>query len=392
MEINFDFTIFVHLAAVVLGIVSSAIILFYGFKTHPVNQPLAIGQLSISLGVFVSFSLVSKLIVHWPFLYRTGHIFALIFVPMPYLYTVFYTRKRLWRWYDLLHALPLLIFLVDYWDVLSMSTAQKLLIIQQEVNDLDVLGKFKQSKFFGPGFHQESRTVLFSAYWVAQVVVLVKWTRSQPSLMLQNKVWRNWMMLFLGCQFFIWFPFYLSIFWLDKFTTYQIVNSFSVIWLMVSSLSLFFFPSLIYGKASEVPADSIKEAKVLRKTQISDGEEKKLEEVMRRIDSEMEGNRFFLIQGYSINDFSKDIHIPVYQISKSINHFRGMSFIDFINQKRIQYCIQKFDSGEWSTYKVEAIAFECGFNSRNSFTIAFKKIQGILPSNYRQKMIDNSSL
>jgi AraC-like DNA-binding protein len=322
-------------------------------------------------------------------MYRLGNVFVLIFIPMPYLYTVFYTRKRLWRWYDLLHALPLLFFLVDYWDVLSMSSAQKLRIVQQEINDLDVLGKFKQSKFIGPGFHQEFRTVLFSAYWAAQVVVLVKWIRSQPSLTHQSQVWKNWMMVFLGCQFLMWFPFYLSIFWLDQLTTYQIVNSFSVIWLMVLSLSLFFFPSLIYGKASEVPADSIKEAKVLKKVQLTSEEEKKLEEVMRSIELEMDGNRFFLIQGYSINDFSKDIHFPVYQISKSINHFRRMSFIDFINQKRIQYCIQKFDNGDWSTYKVEAIAFECGFNSRNSFTIAFKKFQGILPSDYRQKNKDN---
>jgi len=391
MEIPFDLLTLVHLAAVVLGIVSAAIILFYGFKTHPVNQPLGIGQLSISLGVFVSFSLVSKLIVHWPFLYRTGNIFALIFVPMPYLYTVFYTRKRLWRWHDLLHALPLLIFLVDYWNVLSMSSAQKLILIQQEINDLDVLGAFRQSKFFGPGFHQEFRTVLFSAYWVAQVVVLVKWGRSHPSLTPQSKVWRNWMMVFLGCQFFIWFPFYLSIFWLDKLTTYQIVNSFSVIWLMVLSLSLFFFPSLLYGKASEVPDDAIKETKVLKKVQLTDGEVKKLEELMRRIESEMDGNRFFLIHGYGINDFSKDIHIPVYQISKSINHFRGVGFVDYINQKRIQYCIQKFDRGEWATYKVEAIAHDCGFSSRNSFTIAFKKLQGVLPSHYRQKISDTAS-
>jgi hypothetical protein len=94
MEIRFDFITFVHLAAVVLGIVSSVIILFFGFKTHPHNQPLGIGQLSISFAVFVGFSLISKLIVYWPFLYRTGNIFALIFIPMSYLYTVFYTRKR----------------------------------------------------------------------------------------------------------------------------------------------------------------------------------------------------------------------------------------------------------------------------------------------------------
>lgn len=382
MEIPFDFVTFTHLAAVVLGLASALIILYYGFKSHPINVPLGIGQLSISLGVFVSFSLVSQLILQWPFLYRTGHIFALIFIPMPYLYVVFYTKQRLWRWYDLLHAIPLLIYLVDYWDVLGLSSAEKILVIQQEINDLDVLGKFKQSKYIGSGFHQEFRTVLFSFYWVAQVVVLVKWLRSQRSLSKQSKIWSNWMKVFLACQFFIWFPFYLSIFWLDKLTTYQIVNSFSVIWLLILSLSLFFFPSLIYGKASEMPP-AIKEAKILKKAQIAEEEEKKLEEVMGTIETEMDANSYFLIHGYSINDFSKDIHIPVYQISKSINHFLGMSFVDFINKKRIQYCVKKFENGDWSNYTIEGISSECGFNNRNTFTLAFKKIHGTLPSKYR---------
>ncbi|WP_194976540.1 helix-turn-helix domain-containing protein [Aquiflexum lacus] len=386
MEINFDFISLVHLAAILLGIVSSAVILYFGFKAHPANQPLGLGQLSISLGLFVSFSLVSQLIVYWPFLYRTVQIFALIFIPMPYLYTVFYIRKRRWRWYDLLHALPLLIYLVDYWDVLSMSSAQKLLLIQQEINDLDTMAKFNQGKFIGPGFHHVFRTVLFSAYWVAQVILFVKWVRSQSSITLQNKVWRNWMLVFLGCQFFLWFPFYLSLFWLDKSTTYYITNSFSVGWVMLSSLSLFFFPSLLYGKSYE-GGNRIKNfTKALKKTQISEIDEKKLEDIIQEMERKMEVEKLFLNAKYSIHDFSNDINLPAYQISKSLNAFKGLSFIDFINQKRVLFCVKKFKEGKWSNYTVEAIAAECGFNNRNSFTNAFKKFLGSSPTEYRENL------
>ncbi|WP_113921993.1 helix-turn-helix domain-containing protein [Cognataquiflexum aquatile] len=384
MEISFDAITFAHLAAVIVGIVSSAVILYFGFKTNPVNQPLGIGQLSISLGIFVSFSLVSQLIVYWPFLYRLGNVFVLIFIPMPYLYTIFHTKNRLWRWYDMLHAIPLLIYLVDYWDVLSLSSAQKTELILLEINDLDLLGKFNQGRFIGPGFHQEFRTVLFSLYWVAQVIILVRWVRSQSFLTHENKVWKNWMILFLGCQFFMWFPFYLTVFWLDKLTTYHIVNSFSVGWVMLSSLSLFFFPSLLYGKPFEGGDRISKLTKALKKTPISEGDEKRLEEVMRSIETLMADNRLFLKPGYTINDFSKEIHIPVYQISKSLNTFQDLSFIDFINKKRVQYCVQKLEKGEWSNFTIEAVAHECGFNNRNSFTNAFKKFLGTSPSEYRE--------
>ncbi|MFD2201331.1 helix-turn-helix domain-containing protein [Shivajiella indica] len=386
MEINFDFITFIHLAAVVVGIVSSAVILYFGFRKNPVNQPLGIGQLSISLGIFVSFSIVSQLIVHWPFLYRLGNAFVLIFIPMPYLYTVFYTQKRLWRWYDLLHLIPLLIYLVDYWDTLSLSSAQKTELILQEINDLDLLGKFTQGRFIGPGFHTEFRTVLFSGYWVAQVVILIKWVKSQSLLTPENKVWKNWMILFLGCQFFLWFPFFLTVFWLDKSTTYYITNSFSVGWVMLSSLFLFFFPSLLYGKPFEGGNRISKFTKNLKKPQISELDEKKLEDIIQEMESKMEEEKFFLNAKYSIHDFSKDINLPAYQISKSLNAFKGLSFIDFINQKRVLFCVKKFKEGKWSNYTVEAIAAECGFNNRNSFTNAFKKFLGSSPSEYRENL------
>jgi len=392
MEISLDFITVIHLAAFVLGIVSTAVIFYFGIKSNPANQPLGIGQLSISLAIFVSFSLVSKLIVHWPFMYRLGNVFVLVFIPMPYLHCVFYTRKRLWKWHDLLHAIPLLVYLVDYWDVLSLSSSEKTRLIIQEINDLNLLGQFRQSKYFGTGFHQEFRTILYSAYWVAQALILLRWVRSHVEFTHENKVWRNWMLIFLGCQFFMWFPFYLSILGLPILTSYHIVNSFSVAWVMISSLSLFFFPSLLYGTGLAGPTITSRIAKILRKAETTEDEEKKLKVVMQKIESQTYDKRPFLTAIYSINDFSNDIQIPVYLISKSLNKLKGFGFVDFINQQRIKYCIAKFDEGEWLNFTLEAVAMECGFSNRNSFTKSFKKFKDCSPSEYRDALrLQNAS-
>ena len=389
MEITFSYISLISLVASVVGILSAIIIFYFGVKGNQANLPLAIGQLSIALGIFVSFSLVSKMILHWPFMYRLGHPFILIFIPMPYLHVIFYTRNRRWKWFDWLHAIPLLIFLVDYWHVLSLSNAEKLQILQQELNDLNVLGRFRQSKYFGPDFHQSFRTALFSVYWMAQVFILVKWLKGQPNLTPQNKVWKNWIMLFLGYQFFIWFPFYLSLFGLNIMTTYHIVNSFSIVWLLFSSLSMFFFPSLLYGKLYDNGTNF--KTGFRKKTSLKEGEDKKLEEVMRVIEFQMDKNSFFLKPGYTINEFANDIELPVYQISKSINNLRGVSFVEYTNQKRIQYCISKFSQGEWLNLTLEAVALECGFSHRNSFTKMFKKFKNQSPSEYLRKLMDHSS-
>jgi AraC-like DNA-binding protein len=385
MEITLNLITLTHLAAAFFGLLSAMVILYYGFKSNPAIQPLGIAQLSNVLAILVSFALVSQLILQWPFLYRLGTVFLYVFIPMPFLHILFYTTKRSWKWYDLFHALPLVIYLVDYGHVLMLPNAQKLVLIQQEINDLDLMGHFKQSKYFGPRFHQEARTVIFSLYWVAELVVYVKWLRNNPSLTPENKIWRNWIAVYLGCQVFIWFPFYLSLLGLDIMTTYHIVNSFSVAWLLISSLSLFFFPSILYGpKLAELYRVSRMEKKLSRDP-LPDAERKKLEEMMLVIENAMETNRYFLTPGYSIHDFSHHIQLPAYQISRTLNHLKQKGFVEFIAEQRIRYCITKFNEGEWMNYTLEAVAAECGFSNRNSFTKSFTKIQGLSPSEYRAR-------
>ena len=106
---------------------------------------------------------------------------------------------------------------------------------------------------------------------------------------------------------------------------------------------------------------------------------------MQKIESQMYDKRLFLTTGYSINDFSNDIQVPVYQISKSLTRFKGFGFVDFINQQRIRYCVAKFDQGEWLNLTLEAVAMECGFSNRNSFTKSFKKFKDCSPSEYRDR-------
>jgi AraC-like DNA-binding protein len=379
MEINFDIITFVQLVVVALGVISASVIFYFGIKKNPVNIPLGIAQLNASLAVWVSFSLTSQLIVYWPFFYRTGQIFVLIFCVMAFLHVDFFTKNRKWKGYDLLHAIPLLIYLIDYWDVLILPSAEKKELILLEIQDLALMAQFNQSKFLGPNFHHEFRTFVFGAYWVAQVLVLVKWVKNQSTLSRHQKIWKNWIVVFLGCQFFIWFPHAVSILFLDPITSYQFANNISAIWLLILIFSLFFFPSLLYGKTFY---RNLKTPKVMDKTQLT-AEDEKLEEIISMVDSEVDRNQLFLKPGYSIHDLSRDINVPAYQISKSLNAFKGYGFVDFINQKRVQYCITKFNHGEWLNHTLEAVAFDCGFNNRNSFTKSFKKVMGVSPSEFR---------
>ncbi len=385
MEIHFDFITFINLAALVLGLTSGLVILYQGIKTNPTNLPLAFGQMSLSLALWVNFLIVSKLLVHWPFLFRTGSLLALIYVPLPFLYVSFYIQKRTLRWYDFLHFIPALVFLVDFWPIFILSNQEKLVLIQQDLNVPNQYALLRESRFFPPGFHQTFRTILVSIYWLIQCLMLQRWIKGQANISYEDRIWKNWMIVYLFFQAGLWIPFYLTFVLIDKSLTYHMIYNVSAVWMVVSSFLLLLYPSLLYGyQPVKSNQKALKSRPAAGETGPGNGpDDQKMEEVKKVVDRALDREALFLKPGLTINEFSKDISIPVYQISKSITYYTGMGFIDFINQKRIQYCVQKLDSGHWKNFTVEAIAQECGFNNRNSFTNAFKKFKGVSPTEYK---------
>jgi len=104
-----------------------------------------------------------------------------------------------------------------------------------------------------------------------------------------------------------------------------------------------------------------------------------LEGIVRK---HLEEKRPFLQLGYSLRTFSDETHVPLHVLSAFINTYYKMNFNDFINEYRVLYSIDKLLKKEWKYKKLETIAEESGFNNRNTFTSAFKKVMGINPSEF----------
>jgi AraC-like DNA-binding protein len=85
---------------------------------------------------------------------------------------------------------------------------------------------------------------------------------------------------------------------------------------------------------------------------------------------------------YSIGDLSRDVGVPTYKLSYFINNRYGLNFYGFLNRYRIQYCLQKFQAEEHHLKTLDALALECGFQSRATFVRAFKGVTGKTPSDY----------
>ncbi|WP_299433847.1 AraC family transcriptional regulator [uncultured Aquimarina sp.] len=78
-------------------------------------------------------------------------------------------------------------------------------------------------------------------------------------------------------------------------------------------------------------------------------------------------------------------------LSKIINIHKGKNFVNYVNDLRVDYCIEKlkFDK-KFRLYSIKSISEEVGFNSVQSFSRAFYKKTGVYPS-FFIKNISNQS-
>ena len=72
-------------------------------------------------------------------------------------------------------------------------------------------------------------------------------------------------------------------------------------------------------------------------------------------------------------------------LSFVINEHIHKNFNNYINDWRIEEVKKRLNDKEYNHYKMIAIAFDCGFNSKSTFNLAFKKSTGLSPSEYKKR-------
>jgi len=112
----------------------------------------------------------------------------------------------------------------------------------------------------------------------------------------------------------------------------------------------------------------------------------RMAEIDQKIREHFEEKKPFLQHGYSLRQLSDEIHVPLHHLSAFINKHYKINFNDFINEYRVAHCKEKLLNGECKQKKLEAVAGESGFNNRNTFTSAFKRVTGMNPSDFLRTM------
>ncbi|MDA3940842.1 MAG: AraC family transcriptional regulator, partial [Spirochaetia bacterium] len=93
------------------------------------------------------------------------------------------------------------------------------------------------------------------------------------------------------------------------------------------------------------------------------------------------------------NNYSKDItleetashcNLSSFYFSKLFKKEKGITFIDFLTNERIQEAKELLENGHLS---IKEISGKIGYSDPNYFTKVFKKVESISPTAYRSNIL-----
>lgn len=100
----------------------------------------------------------------------------------------------------------------------------------------------------------------------------------------------------------------------------------------------------------------------------------------------METHKPFLKSDLKISELADSLSVPYYQLSQTINDEFLVSFYDFVNKYRVEEA-KKLLVEDGRNYKILAIAYEVGFNSKATFNRVFKKFTDLTPSEFKERSL-----
>ncbi|WP_442266981.1 helix-turn-helix domain-containing protein [Tenacibaculum sp. ZS6-P6] len=105
----------------------------------------------------------------------------------------------------------------------------------------------------------------------------------------------------------------------------------------------------------------------------------KYEEHFLNVDSYVKTNKKFLQPKYTLQNLSKDVSIGTSTLSAIINNNAKKSFVDYINEMRVEQAKKFLLNPKYESYTIASIGLESGFNSKSAFYDVFKKHAGCTP-------------
>jgi AraC-like DNA-binding protein len=378
--------------ASLMGLVVAGILIF--INNH---QPLAPRLLGLYVFLFsitilhvgLSFTDFYR---HYPHFWRSTAWATFCAPVVAYLYvrTVLYQSFRLKKT-DALFFLPALLYSLNLLPYYLKSSSEKLVVVSNFMADKSLIAKEPEG-MLPQGWGVIARCVLGIVFVVGQYVMLGKMKQRilQSSYTTkQNVTTYRWLFFFTS----VLFVFYIIVSIEHIFHFIGGINLSTLIFFTMTG-TIFFItfyllvrPNILYGfkgwiweppapQSVVTPSFPVEE----KRPYLTAAQGNLYKEL---VEGHLNTNMPFLKSGYKVRDLCEELEIPAYQMSAFINQEYGKNFNELINGFRVAYIGNLLkESPQYFNFTLGALANKAGFNSRNSFFNAVKKVSGRTPAEY----------
>jgi AraC-like DNA-binding protein len=278
------------------------------------------------------------------------------------------------EWYDLIHLILPVLFILQFSNVYFGSAGSKLDLIQE----MDQKGYeifWERGVFHNPIFINVIKYGAMYGYTALIAYLLIKpgnLAKLPKSLFNFFKI----AILFLVVNLI---PSFISHFGIDFWHWASIIGAATT---LLAIMGIFLIPDFLFPNAFsrlnlEPNGSDLKEGgpfEPLQERQI---------QLFYRIDAFFREERLFLDPDFSLTSLERHFGISGRYISEAIKEGAGLNFPQYVNQARMDYFVENCSKKAFLTNKtMDEIAGDVGFRSVNNFYLHFKKAKGCTPKEF----------
>lgn len=105
-----------------------------------------------------------------------------------------------------------------------------------------------------------------------------------------------------------------------------------------------------------------------------------MREICDRATQYLLSTKAYLRPDISLAALAKETGIPGRNLSRAVNAYLRRNFFEFINEMRVEEAKRRLSELDASGYNIDSVFAECGFRSRSTFFLVFKKVEGRTPA------------
>jgi len=378
MGASIDFFSAIILLGTFLGLTVGLFLLFIKSSKNQANLFLGTSVLAFTIYLLPGFIQGIGWNDYFPYTINLGLFSPFLIGPMAYFYVKACTQKsfrlagKMW-----LHLLPFLIHLIYSYEFFLLDDAARI----EMQTKLYATGELYEERFWlvAKVFHNFIYFI-FSAQIVFQYRKHIEEVSSSI-----DKNFHRWLWVFSSSLLIPVFVISAVIIKDYRASSLSLMATSIFVYIFAVYLAALFKPEIFHAFPHRIPKP-LQDKNIKKKYENSNLKDAQKEKLIAKLQQYIQEEKPYQEPELTLTDLAERVHIPSNYLSQVINEKMDCTFMDFINQHRVEEAKDKLKNEKFSHYTIIAVAYEVGFNSKSAFYAAFKKHAKTTPSEFRKTM------